>query len=396
MERSLFRRIARYGVSASANPRENRLTEVLAAVLANEHADGLAEHIALGWLADAQDGFPVDTGQALSAAAKDHVRALHAQLADGRAQWRVDVATQFSFDAEAAGRRRPDLVMSFSRDGHGTIHLWVEVKHGTGPHDHQLQAYANELRRRGMRDATVVLVAPRSGYVGFTFDEMPDDVPRLTWEDTGRLVESFESPGPVGDFLKTELVAYLTEEGLMDPKNLTADHLAALANYHTGRQALDRVCELASQKVGHLWDFAGHPGHYPSGHPAEYWWNYRPVARDGTTIMAPQGATPTWQLLTDGAYLFADADVGVPLLTVGLSGPHGWIAKLDADRCADAEAADFGVYRARETKSGHNEYVVVKKDLDEIFTGGALSDQAELLARWIDTQFRALAVALGP
>jgi hypothetical protein len=103
-----------------------------------------------------------------------------------------------------------------------------------------------------------------------------------------------------------------------------------------------------------------------------------------------------WQLLVDGAYLFQDADVGVPLLTVGLGGPYGWIAKLDPDRLSDAETTGFRAYRAGETKSRRNEYVIATKALDEVFTGGMVSEQANLLAEWIDGRFRALAAALAP
>lgn len=182
----------------------------------------------------------------------------------------------------------------------------------------------------------------------------------------------------------------------MDPKALTPVHLVALANYHAGRQALDRVCELAGERVGQLWAAGAKPGHYPLYRPAEYWWQYPAVARDGTTIPAPDGAQPVWQLLLDGAYLFPDADVGVPLLTVGLSGEQGWMAKVDADRLADVEAAHFRMYRAGDTTSGRNEYAVARKTLDEVFTEGALSEQADLLAQWIDRRLRTLATALTP
>jgi hypothetical protein len=396
MERSLFRRIARYGVSATADPRENRLTEVFAAVLASKSVAGLARHVASGWLELAQEGFASDTGLPLPAATEAQLQALRNALADESAAGHVEVVTQFSFDTVDAERRRPDLIMSFSSAGHEPIQLWVEIKHGTGPHDHQLQAYTNELRRRGMQTSIVLLVAPRAGYVDFAVDEMPDEVPRLTWEDTGRLIESFTPEDAVGNFLKTELVKYLTEEGLMDPKELTPAHLSALANYHTGRQALDRVCELAGERVNKLWAVGERPGHYPAAHPSEYWWRYPAVARDGTAIVAPEPAGPVWQLLVDGAYLFSDVDVGVPLLAVGLSGQHGWIAHLDPDRRASAEAAGFRMYRAQETKSRKNEYAYARATLDEIFTKGTLGEQADLLASWIDLQFRKLAGSLGP
>ncbi|MEI7889931.1 MAG: hypothetical protein WCI34_06445 [Actinomycetes bacterium] len=47
-EKSLFRRVTRYVSSDVADPRENRLTEVLASTI--EAVDGLGLHLAIMWL----------------------------------------------------------------------------------------------------------------------------------------------------------------------------------------------------------------------------------------------------------------------------------------------------------------------------------------------------------
>jgi hypothetical protein len=394
VERSLLRRVARYGTSQSADPRENRLTEVFAAVLAHESMAGLAAHVAAGWLRSAQERFPQDTGPALSPETRVLLGVLQDGLTSDGEHWKVEAATQFSFSAEDGGRR-PDLILRFFGNGRASLELWVEVKHGTGPHDHQLQAYAREIRRRAISRAAVLMVAPRSGYAGFKFDEMPDDVARLTWEDTGRLIESFAVQGPIGEFLRVELARYLREEGLMDPADLGSEHLAALDNYHAGRQVLDRVCELAGGKVGDLWNTLVHTGHWPRVRPSEYWWSYPVTARDGASFAVPEGVEPGWELLVDGAYLFPDAQVGVPLLYAGLSGPQGWVAKVNAEHLEDAGLAGFRVYRAGETKSRKNEYVISVSALAEIFTGGPVPSQAELLAQWANRRLRKLADVLA-
>lgn len=53
MQRSLLGRIARYGITGLRDPREDRLTEICAAVFGAEACEGLARHVALGWLAAA-------------------------------------------------------------------------------------------------------------------------------------------------------------------------------------------------------------------------------------------------------------------------------------------------------------------------------------------------------
>jgi hypothetical protein len=78
---SLFRRVTRYRVGAAQNPRENRLTEVTAAVL--ESVDGFAEDALLELLEGIDDD---DAAAASVGPILDVVRALEAP--------RLTVATQ--------------------------------------------------------------------------------------------------------------------------------------------------------------------------------------------------------------------------------------------------------------------------------------------------------------
>jgi hypothetical protein len=50
MPPSLLGRIARHGVSGLRDPRDDRLTEICAAILAAGECQRLARHVVLGWL----------------------------------------------------------------------------------------------------------------------------------------------------------------------------------------------------------------------------------------------------------------------------------------------------------------------------------------------------------
>lgn len=382
---SMFRRVSQYGRSPDADPRENRLTEILAAVLDSPHCDGLARHLAYEWL----NGATQATAQS----------ALGRLLGDPRTPWHAAIRTQTSLFSDA-GRRRPDLTMTFRQEsgaGAGeTCAAWVEVKHGTAPHSGQLKAYLQELRVRSGESGRVALLAPRADLTGFEPSEIPDEIVQVTWEDTGRLLQNFETDGPIGRFLIAELNAYLDEEGLMDPSELTTEHLAALANYQDGRHALERVCELAATQVDKLWAPGDEPGRYPErGNAAEFWWTYPQTATDGDTVAAAGGLWPTWELLVSGDYLFTDLPVGIPVFIAGVSGDRGATTALTGRARAALEREDFQVLPAGQTKSPDHEYVLQVRRVDDLLSRGPVTEQATKLADWVNAAFRAIAQALN-
>lgn len=218
MSESLFGRIARHATSPSRDPREDRLTEVFAAVLGASQAIGLARYVASRWL----------TGdEATAAYAAERLRRLGALLDESEGDWSCSVRTQLGVRTKTEGRRL-DLALHFERhdaasssDEH--VLLWIEVKHGTNPSNDQLAAYLDQIKLRSVKNAAVLLLAPRSGYPTFDPAQMPAAVPRLTWEETGRIIGSFEASDPVTRFLLDELIEYLREEALMDPPRLRAN-----------------------------------------------------------------------------------------------------------------------------------------------------------------------------
>jgi len=383
MPQTLFGRIARHGVSLLRNPHEDRLTEVLAAVLASNRCPGLARHLALGWLESA-----TRTGTPASPRAAELRLAL---AEDG--EWTCQIATQLiSFGP--GGSRRPDLELSFRQPfGQATRHivLWVEIKHGSSPHTQQLAAYLQRQRERGLSHAGVLLIAPRTDYPRFAEGEMPPDVPRLTWEDTARIVGDYSAPDSVARFLVNELRAYLDEEGLMDPPALTTEHKAALTHEHEAHHALSAACELAASKLISLWGPGESPEYY-TGEPSETWWSYRLVAADGTAVPAGQGWDLYWSVRSDISDVFPDAPAHVPGFIAGMASGLGGVRQLGIETCELLECAGFLVVPFDQRLGW--EMVVRPRQLPDLRVG-LLGEVGADLAAWVNSTFRTLATVLS-
>src|SRR4051812_23353745 len=100
MQGSLLGRIARHGVSGLRDPREDRLTEICAALFAAPQCEGMALHVARGWLVAATEDVP-------GFAARTEA------LLDPERAWSCKVETQVRFDSED-GPRCPDLALWFT------------------------------------------------------------------------------------------------------------------------------------------------------------------------------------------------------------------------------------------------------------------------------------------
>jgi hypothetical protein len=368
-DRSLVGQIARYGVSPHRNAREDRLTGILAAFFNDQHLEGLARTVALRWLDPASSLRPVQGA--------DHLAALRTRLSED-VRWRCRARPQVSL-LTASGRRRPDLEVQFD-DGRGsTITLWVEVKHGTPPHTRQLSAY-QEQHRRHQYDGAVLLLAPRRDYARFSGpqaeSEIPPDVPRLTWEATGHAIGAFHPGDAVGAFLVADLLAYLTEEDLMDPTEFTDRDRDALTGYAKALAAVRRLCELAEAKVR---DDRGQATgsvetqQWPSGTPRQFWW-------DAESPVASETRWLDWKLVLDAQDVFRDGTTR-PCFFAGLSGEPGTIDGLPAGTERRLRERGFLVLRAAENGARYD-FVLRQQDIDEI-DAGELDVQARRLADWV-------------
>ena len=372
---------------------EDRLTEVFAAVLSSDHSEGLARHVALGWLAAALKNTRIPINQPLEQ--------IHDLLSDDGTAWACEARTQIEIKT-SEGRRRPDLELIFTTgdERRPNVTVWVEVKHGTKPHDHQLQAYLETIRRVRSRYSVLVLVAPHADLPTFEPDQIPEEVPQLTWEATASRIESFETADPVGRFLRDELFAYLRKEKLVDPGPLTPQDLESFATYYDARRSLVGACEIAAEEMVGRWG-DGKPDywHHAVPDPSSYWWSYDPTARDGTSVAAPPaGWDLQWQLALNAQDVVIDGPAGVPLLTAGLVGEPDALQGFIAEELENLRDRGFEVLTAGLVAKGWN-YIGKTSALDSLeLTGKSLRGQGEIIAIWVDGTFRALADALrhGP
>ncbi len=230
--RSLFGHLVRYGAFKSSQPRENRLTEVVAAVL--DRVDGLALDLVQSWLSDDRfsQGDPrVEAGQTL------------ARLED--ASGKVRVTTQ----RQTADGRFADMELTFeARDG-TPVTIAVENKFGTGLHDDQVAHYERDLQGRGGTGA-VVIVGPEWD---LPFAGAEPRFPQCSWQAVGRRIRAFRMTDPVESWLLIEAEQFLREEGLMDPSVLNPQHFVALSAWGEAEEATNEILRRADEAVEARW-----------------------------------------------------------------------------------------------------------------------------------------------
>ncbi len=252
MTSSLFRRVTRYSVGSVVDPRENRLTEVTAAVV--EQVDGLAQALVRTLL---RSGAEDATRRELAVAEMERRERL-IEMAETVAVPRVHVSTQVAtrqgrfVDLEillrpAVGALNPGLL------------VWVEVKHGADLHGDQLDVYSQDIRLRPVPEhveRVVVLLAPR----GWTpvMGVVPSNVLMAAWQSVGRaLRRDVVVRPPEQAWLLSEYIRYLKEEGLSDPEALTTALALALMEFNAAWDAVAGICEHADSVAQTDWGARG-------------------------------------------------------------------------------------------------------------------------------------------
>ncbi len=381
MPASMLGRIARYGISPLRDSREDRLTEICAALFESRYCEGLARHIALGWLEHAAEQTHLTNA--------DKFSDLHKTLASDERMWSCEPASQVWFVNED-GARRPDLAVRFigrANDGIAEqVLLWVEVKHGTPPHSGQLQAYLDEQRALGVPSAAVVLVAPRADVMGFDDGQIPSDVPVLTWEETSELVKSFEPTGEVGAFLKDDFRMYLKEEGLVDPNQLTAAHLAALTNHREAVSAVGRMLELADAYLDRHWGTAS--GDYSE---SGVWQRMYPSGLEPSPHRpGMEGSRFSWGIWYDGGHWFRDtARRDVPLFAAGIQLGE----QMTAASARTFQSHGFGLFSKEYGNywggGGTRVYrtAYIDDSVLDLLAAKTLREQGDALGRWVQRAF---------
>jgi hypothetical protein len=320
-----FRRVSHYARPALSEQRENRLTEVFAGVL--EHADGLALMLAREWLVarDGDKGGPEcgswSTTRAALAEADIGLRELRTQRFT-RGGWFVDLELRFG---------RP--YTSSAED----VVLWVEVKHGVSPHEHQLQNYLDDLLSLGARASAVILLAPRSSYPFTHPEEPPQEVPQRIWQRTAQQCRKWRPSDPVGQFLVNEFLDYLQRESLMDPEVVTPVHLIALAEYSRAHEGVALACQVATAFIDKHWNtrLARNETRGKENWGVGYWETHPQSGRDD----AASAWGPAWfdWNLKDSDAAMEDSRGGVPVFMAGVSAYRPQLIVISEDAAWAAE-----------------------------------------------------------
>jgi hypothetical protein len=352
----------------------------------------LAWWVATGWLDAAQSNPPAEGG---GVAAQ-----LHDELGTDPEAWQCEARTQVRTKAGGAARR-PDLELWFTplanEESTAQLVICVEVKHGTGPHTEQLLAYQQSLEDRGATESIVLLVAPREAYSEFDEQQIPDTVPRLTWQLTASRIRRWPHDDPVTSFLVDELCAYLREEGLMDLEALSPLHMVVISEMEPTEQAVKTVCELASDYLSRHW---GAPESRAEGRQPRFglgYWEVHRAAPHGEPAQSWDPALWSWDLMRSDAGV-QESRGGVPVFMSGLTvdkgtplatGEHGerWLKGLNA-------AFEYPQDKFRRV-SDIRERIVRVAYPEEILIGRSLQAQADALGAWIRAGYKAL-YAVGP
>ena len=229
---SIFRRVTKYRESGDSTPAENRLTEAFAVLL--QEVDGLALRLAKKWLESDDD----DSGGPPWAAALAAMEAVEGDLT---------VETQWPTTSDN-GPGIVDLELRFNRLDRGESIVRVEIKHGADLAPGQLSRYQED------RVAAVVLLAPvrdMSDRPSLS-DEVPDDVPKRSWQATAREIRYFtndEKLSEKNEWLIGQFLQFLREEGLMSISRINDEHFTAMGLHGATTAALAEVLEFAELRV---------------------------------------------------------------------------------------------------------------------------------------------------
>jgi hypothetical protein len=277
---SFFAAITKYQPSTLTNPGENRLTEVLAAVLRTVDPS-VAIRLAK-YLLD-----PGETNRALGErrgqVANDVLEALDSVGSVDVDTQRplcgrfVDIELRFHAEPTEAATALPLVVR-------------IEVKHGTKPSNGQVIAY--EQRVGGDPTVPVVILAP-TDYLPFeNEEEAPVTAPQRSWEGTSRLIQAIAAEGghdEKEEWLLKELHDFLREEGLVPVEKMKQEHVDALAIRHQANSVLEVLIAGAHRRIAERW---GEDGSLNSGGGRGWgsWKHYPHSPSDGTGWLLPDGA----------------------------------------------------------------------------------------------------------
>ncbi len=244
-EPSFFSRVTKYSSG------ENRLTEAFAALL--NQVDGLALALAREWLDP--DNYDTARDERCAEATRDAFVRL-----SGENTTVSRISTQVP--RYLTQRRRVDLEIDFECGGEPQK-VRVEVKHGTDPHNLQVQDY-QQREESGSPSVPVVLLAPScqlpfGGEGDEEWEEAPASAPQRSWQSAVEIIKDFEinqsdpAQEPTARWMRDEFIKFATEEGLMPAEAIDTEGAARIANLTRSKSALDELVQSARKVLEADW-----------------------------------------------------------------------------------------------------------------------------------------------
>lgn len=287
---SLFRRITRYRLAPNQDPRENRLTEVTAAVL--ERVDGLAHYVMEMVIADARERLDDDESASsrknLSSTLDDMLERIR-QLSSPRLRLTTQKTT--------ASRKFVDLELCLSPqpgEPGDVLLFWIEVKHGAKPGETQLTDYEGDIDKEAAGQRLVVLLAPRQSVPDLA--DVPDTIPIVEWQAVADAVRAWSKRpdlGEVDHFLLSDYLCYLREEGLMADELLTTEHTFVMQAHPRAQETIARLMELTDTWIQGNW-----AAKTTFKYEEERWVIY-PTAKGGSPVESWRNTAFDWGLFSD-------------------------------------------------------------------------------------------------
>jgi hypothetical protein len=372
----LFRRIASRPFRSERDEREDRLTEIFAAVLRHRECASLAPYLVRGWLeyiAAERTRLPRECGAAL----------LLNFVPREREPAFVETQTAIRED-----RRRPDMTLDFTTTARRRFMVWVEAKIDAPPAGGQLRAYVNRVNRESARGhGLVILAAPRARYGTFDRRQVPEDVAEIPWEKTAELLHSYQWHSEREQLLVDELYKYMQEEDLVDPPKLDSDHIRSLELHSDAERAADAVYDAADS--------------YLRRHGEEISTAEGSVDKTRHQLIRAYELRPNfgelyrvwWWAFLDGRRLFGGRRQ-VPVIAAGLY-RHGWMSPPTIELFREQRFVEHSA--AHRNWKWPNPRLMQTIDLDNVpglMSAETVEQQGDALGEWIKQAFEAARAVL--
>ncbi len=382
-EPSFFSRVTKYSSG------ENRLTQVFAELLTQ--VDGLALGLAREWL----DPDPTKCDSARGERCAEETRDAFVRLS-GENTTVSRIRTQVP--RYLTQRRRVDLEIDFECGGEPQK-VRVEVKHGSEPHDLQVQDYQQRDESES-RNVPVVLLAPRrqlpfGGEGDEEWEEAPASAPQRSWQSAVEIIKDFEinqsdpAQEPIARWMRDEFVKFAEEEELMPLEAIDTEGAARIANLRRSKSALEDLVRLARKVVGTEWGEEAEDN--SSGKGVGAWKHYPTVRYSEGRSSWPDNIWFEFKVSADGAVPPPeDGSDGEVVFIAGLTWKIGEASldEVDSERLRGLVESDdpFSEF----VENNCDRFMRVRSPKLLVNQGDTLEKQGQALGEWVVQAFKDL------